>query len=136
MLKEVIEYTDFNGTPQKFTAYFNISKPELMELQVSEKEGFDVKLQRIVDSENLKEMIETFQEILKISYGVKSDDGQRFIKNEEVWKSFEQSPAYEEMFMRLASDAGYAEKFVKAVIPNVDEMIARMKANQPMVAQN
>lgn len=130
MLKEVITYKDWDGNERTRTAYFNISKPELLELEVSEKGGFSKMLQDVIEAQDVKKILETFKKILRLSYGVKSNDGERFVKNDEVWEEFAQSPAYEELYMKLATDADYAQNFINSIVPNIDEIVAKMKANQ------
>ena len=51
------------------------------------------------------------------AYGVKSPDGLRFIKNDEVREEFSQTQAYSELFMKLALDADAASKFVNGIMP-------------------
>lgn len=130
MLKEVIHYTDYDGNERTRTAYFNISKPELLELEASEKGGFDKMLNDVIDAQDVGTLLAIFKRILHLSYGVKSNDGDRFIKNEEVWNEFAQSLAYEELYMKLATDADFAQHFMKGIIPNIDDVLAKVNANR------
>lgn len=132
MIKEVIKYVDFDGNERTTTAYFNINKAELLDLQLSEKEGFDAMIRYIIENNDVSKSVEVFKKILKLSYGVKSADGNRFVKNQEVWEEFEQSLAYEEIFMKLATDANYAEKFIKGVLPDVEGMVSSINQSVPV----
>lgn len=129
MLKETINYTDFDGNDRTRVAYFHISKPELMELEASEKEGFSNILREIVETRDLQGLLSNFKKIIHLAYGVKSPDGDRFIKNEEVWEEFSQSGAYEELYMKLATNADYASHFVNEIIPDINEIIDQIKKN-------
>ena len=117
MLKETIKYTDYEGNEREEDFYFNLNKAELMEMQLSTEGGLDKRIQKIISSQNGKEIIELFKAIILKAYGEKSDDGKRFIKNQEIRDSFEQSEAYSELFMKLATDADAATKFINGVIP-------------------
>lgn len=119
MLKETITYEDFNGNQITEDFYFNLTKAEVMEMEFSEKEGLAKKLNDIIESSDRKQIIETFKEIILSSYGVKSEDGKRFIKNDELRESFAQSNAFSELFMKLSTEADAAAAFVTAVIPSM-----------------
>ncbi len=128
MIKEEIAYTDFNGNPQTRTAYFHLSKVEVVDMQLSVEGGFDQLIKNIGESNSFKDMIDIFKKILEMSYGVKSEDGQRFIKSKELWEEFTQCPAYEELYMKLATDSKAAEEFINNVLPDVKGMVDQMSS--------
>ena len=74
-------------------------------------------LQRIVDSEDGKAIIAEFKNIILSSYGQRSDDGKRFIKNQQLRDEFESSEAYSTLFMELVPNAESAIEFINGVIP-------------------
>ena len=117
MLKKTIEYSDFNGTPRKEDFYFNLSKAEVMEMEMSKKGGLAEEIQRIVAAQDAPAIIQVFKDLLLKSYGVKSPDGRRFIKSQELRDDFEQTEAYSILFMELATDADAAAKFVNGIVP-------------------
>lgn len=117
MITKTITYTDYNGEENTEKFLFNLTKAELMEMQVSKKGGMDKFIERIVEEKDAKNLVGYFKEIILLSYGIKSDDGKRFIKNDEVRDEFVQSPAYSELFMELATDADKAAEFINGVIP-------------------
>lgn len=117
MFKDVIKYEDFNGFAREETVYFNLSKMEAMELFASHPEGYSEYLKSVVDSGNSKLILDTFVDIVKMSYGVKSEDGLRFIKSDDLTEKFTQSPMYDEFMFRLASDENYMKSFVDGTIP-------------------
>lgn len=130
MLKKTITYEDFNGVERKEDFYFNLSKAEIMEMQFGTVGGLDVMLQKIVDAKDVKSIMNTFKMLILKAYGVKSDDGRRFIKSEEIAKEFEQTEAYSILYMELASDDNAAAEFVNGIIPKdvVTEVSNQMKA--------
>lgn len=112
-----ITYTDYEGVERTEKFDFNLTKAELMEMNLSEAGGLDKKLQAIVDSKDPAAIIEVFKMIIIKSYGVKSPDGKRFIKTEEVKNEFLESEAYSELFMLLATDSDEAQKFINGIVP-------------------
>lgn len=134
MLTREISYTDFNGEKVVEKFYFNISKPELVEMEVEHKEGLGQKIQNIIDAKDYKQLIRMFKEIILAAYGQKSDDGKRFIKNDQLREEFVQTAAYHVLFMELAGDASSAAEFLKGVLPKdmtgaIDKAVEEIKVN-------
>ena len=117
MLKKTITYEDFNGVERKEDFYFNLSKAEIMEMQFGTVGGLDVMLKKIIDAKDVKSIMDTFKMLILKAYGIKSDDGRRFIKSEEISKEFEQTEAYSIIYMELATDDNAAAEFVNGIIP-------------------
>ena len=117
MLKKVIKYVDYNGVERTEDCYFNLSKAEIMEMEMSVDGGLVEKLNKIVKSKNGPEIMKTFKELILKAYGVKSDDGRRFIKSKKLSEEFEQTEAYSNLFMELL-DANKAAEFVNGIIPS------------------
>ena len=117
MLKKTITYTDYNGIERTENFYFNLSKAEIMEMEMSTAGGMAETIQKIVDAKDAPAIIRVFKDLVLKSYGVKSDDGRRFIKSKELSDEFSQTEAYSQIFMELATDADEAAKFVNGIIP-------------------
>lgn len=117
MLKKTISYVDYNGNERVEDFYFNLSKAEATEMELSVEGGLTKKLEEIVDSQNNKEIISLFKEIILKSYGEKSEDGKRFIKSKELSEAFSQTEAFSELFMELALDDKAAADFVNGILP-------------------
>lgn len=118
MLKKTITYTDYNGVERTEDFYFNLTKAELMEMELSAAGGLAEKLRRIVNSKDNAIIVNTFKEIILNAYGEKSDDGRRFIKSKEIRDAFSQTEAYSELFIELSTDADAAEMFINKVVPS------------------
>lgn len=118
MYKKTITYTDYNGEKRTETFLFNFSKAELAELQLSTDGGLEVYIKRIVDTKDTKALVKIFKDLLLKSYGVKSDDGRRFIKSDELSTDFSQTEAYSEFFMELATDDKAAAEFINGIMPS------------------
>ena len=117
MIKKTITYTDYDGNNRTEDFYFNLSKPELMEMDFSATGGMEKMIKRIVDAQDTKRIIEVFKDIILKSYGEKSADGKRFIKSKELSEGFSQTEAYSELFMELATNDKAAADFINGVIP-------------------
>jgi hypothetical protein len=117
MLRREITYEDFNGDQVTDVFYFNISKSELVELEVQFDQGFGAMLQKIIDERDNNELVKRFKEIILMAYGKKSEDGRRFIKSDEIREEFTQTAAYDTLFMELATDDKAASVFLKGILP-------------------
>lgn len=117
MLKKTITYTDYNGVERTEDHWFNINQAEALEMEMSENGGLTTLLERIIQEKDSKKIITFFKDFIQRSYGVKSNDGKRFIKNEEVLNEFVQTEAYVKLYMELAFDAKAATEFVNGVLP-------------------
>lgn len=117
MLKKSITYETFNGESVTEDFYFHLTKAELVEMEMSQEGGLAETLKRIIETQDAKEIIREFKNILRRSYGKKSPDGRRFIKNDQLWEEFESSEAYSVLFMDLVTDSDAAAEFVRRVIP-------------------
>lgn len=117
MLKKTITYTDYDGVERKEDFYFNLSKAELIMMESSVVGGMKQRLEKIVQSKDEVSIMETFKDLIHRSYGVKSDDGKRFIKSEELSTEFEQTEAYSVLVMEILSGADAASNFINAILP-------------------
>lgn len=133
MYRTEVEYENFDGEKVKETIYFNLTKAEMLQLQLAYPEGYQAYLQRLVDDGNQKGMIEEFKHLIATAYGERSDDGRRFIKSPEISSAFMASEAYSELFIRLISEEGYAEKFIHAVMPK--DVVAQLQQNTLLPAK-
>lgn len=117
MLKKTIKYTDYNGVERTEDFYFNLNKAEIMEMQLTTVGGLDAYLKKIISAQDMPTLMRIFKDLVLKSYGVKSDDGRRFIKNEKLREEFEQTEAYSILYMELSTDADAAAAFVNGIIP-------------------
>lgn len=121
MLKKTITYTDYDGNNRTEDFFFNLNKAEIAEMELSTTGGMEKMLTQIVNSQDGKRIMEVFKGIILKAYGVKSADGKRFEKSEELSKAFEQTEAYSELFMELVTDADKAAAFINGIVPVVNK---------------
>lgn len=117
LLKKSITFTDFNDQTVTEDHYFHLSKADLVELEVSHQGGLQTWITHIVEAEDAKALIAEFKKLILASYGMKSNDGRRFLKTQELREGFESSPAYEELFIELVTNSDKAAEFVNGIVP-------------------
>lgn len=118
MLKETITYTDFNGKERTEDLYFNLTKTELAKMQLSENDGLDKVLTRMIEDNDRAALVNFFDNFILKAYGVRSEDGRYFKKSPELIEEFTQSAAYDALFMKMATDSSKAAAFVNAILPS------------------
>ena len=125
MLKKTITYIDYNGVERTEDFYFNLSKAEVLELEMGTTGGLTEMINKIVAAQDTPTLIKIFKDLVLRAYGEKSPDGNRFIKSDEIRDAFSQTEAYSNLFMELATDAEAASKFFNGIIPdNVDKPVS------------
>lgn len=120
MLKKTITYKDYNGVERTEDFMFNLTKAEILEMQLTKDGGMDAAIKKIVDAKDAPEIIKVFKDLILKSYGIVSDDGRRFIKSKEISDSFAQTEAFSMLFMELATDTDAASAFVNGIVPAAD----------------
>lgn len=116
MLKKTITYTDFDGNERTETHYFHLTQAEALELEMSASGGLSEHVKRIVEAQDTPTLMKLWKDIIKMAYGVKSPDGKRFEKSEEIFKEFSQTNAYSKLFVELSTNADEAAKFVNGIM--------------------
>lgn len=111
-------YTDFNGNQRTEKFYFNLTTAECVEMMVSKAGGLDVYMERIIESNNMAEIVALVKELLLRAYGEKSPDGREFMKSKEISDRFAATNAYSDIYMELSYDAKKCADFFNRLIPD------------------
>lgn len=131
MLKKDITFTNFNDEEVTQTFFFHLSKADLIRMETSVKGGLGDHLTRIVEGDDDKIIMGEFEKLILSSYGVKSEDGNRFIKTPEQTEEFRQSEAYSDLLMELCTNEGAAISFITGIVPhNLKSDLARIGAKK------
>lgn len=117
MLKKTITYTDYNGTERTEDFYFNLTKAEILEMELSTEGGLQQMIEKIIAAQDMPALSKYFKQIILMSYGEKSPDGKRFIKNEKLREEFSQTEAFSQLYVDLATDDKIAADFINGIIP-------------------
>lgn len=121
MVKKTIQYKDYNGDEVEETLYFHLDEANMIELEVSHKDGLAETMQKIMLAQDNETLYKEFTKILLLSYGKRSEDGKRFIKSQELRDEFRSTGAFPKLVVLLATDAEFAASFVQGIFPT--EMI-------------
>lgn len=117
MYKKTIAFTDYNGINREEDFYFNLNESEVMKLEMRVPGGLTAMMQRIVQKMDAQQIIDTFEELIRRSYGEKSPDGREFCKSPELVEKFMQTEAYNKLFMELCTDSKAAAEFFNNIVP-------------------
>lgn len=117
MIKKRIKYEDFDGVEREEDFYFNLTKTELVKWNYSESGGLEEAVKKIIDTKDAKELLKIYDKIITMSYGVKSPDGKKFVKSEEITNDFKDTNAYDVMFIEYLSHPESFNTFIDGIMP-------------------
>lgn len=132
MFVKTITFTDYNGVQRTEKHYFSLSKSELVKLEGGVTGGFTEMINKMVEAKDNPALMDLFQDIILKSYGVKSADGRRFEKSEQLSREFSQTGAYDELYMELMTHPEKAAEFMNSIIPQ--DLAEQLKEQQPNIA--
>ena len=111
MIVKTITFKDFNDDTVTDDFYFNLTRSEMLMYDASIPGGLAGAMEYIRATRDGKKLIGMFEDLIKRSYGIKSPDGRRFIKSDEVYQEFAQSNAYDELIIEFITDPNKAGEF-------------------------
>lgn len=123
MLKKTMTFTDYDGNERTKDFHFNISKAELLEMNLMTPGGLKAQLEKIVAEKDQQKILQAFKDLVLKSYGEKSEDGMRFVKSKELTEAFTQTEAYSDLYVELATNADAAAAFVNGILPVANQSI-------------
>lgn len=128
MFKKTVEFEDFDGNKQRRDFYFHISKVEFLGMAANGNE-MHKRIQGLIETKDSSGILHEVRELIKMSVGVRSEDGVRFIKDSEAQSSLLDSPAFDELLMEMATDPQALLEFVRQLIPEKmqKQMLDQMK---------
>lgn len=129
MRKETITYTDYNGLERTEDFYFNLTKAEVYEMEMTTNGGLIEMVQQIVKAKDVPAIADIFKTFILKAYGEKSPDGKYFNKLDEngrpLSSRFSQTEAFSILYMMLAQDDKKAAEFFNDVVPKPDKQPAQ-----------
>lgn len=117
MLKKTITYKDYNGATRTRDFYFNLNKLEVVRIEANTAGGLAERLRSVMEAQDTGAILAIIENLIQKSYGVKTPDGEGFMKRREDLEAFMATEAYSELFMELASDANNASEFFNGILP-------------------
>lgn len=141
MIKQMVQWEGFDGKQTTRTVYFNLTRFEIahdMELEVLEQR-FKAFQEDVIGDEKrdmtppeIREMLDIFKVLIKHAYGVRSQDGKRFVKNEEIWNEFVETGAFDAFVWYMFEDPNRADAFMKGIWPKeIQEAAAKVREERP-----
>lgn len=117
MVKQIIEFTDYNGVKRTEEWHFHLNKAEIIELEVSIDGGFTEAIKKMQETEDAREILKTFKEVVRKAVGKKSEDGRTFVKNDEIINEFFQSEAFSEFLVDMLKHPDKCAAFMNDLAP-------------------
>lgn len=115
MLKKEVTYKDFNGNTVTDVLHFYLSEAQLMRLDAQYPDGLEGAIRGMVEREDKAAIFSLFEDLIALSYGVKSEDGKRFVRSDELQNEFLQSLAYDTLLVDIATSEEAAIAFFQGV---------------------
>ena len=144
MFTKTITYNDFDNVERTETAYFNLTKSELLEISMKlpgtllqdvadeEKITDEQRARRVLASLGNQGVTNFIKEIILKAYGKKSIDGRRFEKSEQMSTEFSQTLAFDQLYYELMVDSAKAAEFINNLIP--ESLIANSATSLSVVS--
>jgi hypothetical protein len=117
MYRDHRTYVDFNGVERTEDFYFNLSKAEIADMELSTTGGIKDMVNKILEAKDQAKLVSLFKDLIRMAYGVKSEDGRNFIKNDKVREDYFSTNAYSDLYMELATNDQFASQFFEAILP-------------------
>ena len=116
MVIKEITYTDYDGNERTEKFYFNLRKDEIVKMELGVEGGLTNKINKIIEARDTTKILPIFEDFILKSFGVKSDDGKRFVKKPELAEEFTQTNAYSQMFMEFVTNPDEFAKFINGLV--------------------
>lgn len=125
MHKRSISFHDLDGDLRTQDFYFNLTMPEVTELELDMPGGMSNYWVSMVETKDAKNMLRSFKDLISRAYGERQDDGITFLKEDPLTgrplgRRFLQTGAYTSLFLELLGPTATSNDFVeflKAVLP-------------------
>lgn len=140
MIKLNLKVEDFEGNTQETECCFHLNKMELSELNVkyANDGGLEGHLKKLTDNKDPEAIYEFVKELMILGFGIKSDDGQAFIKSQIVKDTFRYGYILPECMLKIMSDETGKDvfNFIKGMLPkSSQDIIDQNVQNDPRFAQ-
>lgn len=121
MLKKTITYVDYDGNERVEDHFFNLSRAEVVDMEMSIQGGLTAMVKKIIAAQDNVTLYKTFKDMILASYGEKSLDGKRFVKiapdGHRLVDDFIQTEAYSVLLMELVQNSEAASDFFNKIMP-------------------
>lgn len=118
MYTKTITYTDYNGVERTEKFYFNLTTPEVLEMEYGDTVSFTGSIKKMIETDNGGRVLKVIKDLILKAYGEKSLDGKRFVKSEELSKAFSETEAFADLYMELVKDSKKCAEFIDGIMPD------------------
>lgn len=134
MFGHPITYEDFNGNTVTKEFYFHLNKADMLGM-IGEADAMRALIEQATAAKDPKRVIDMYKKLLRAAAGIRSEDGQRFIKTEEAQSHLFDTPALDTLIFDLMTDPAFSVDFVNKLIPPklMQELTARGEQMQKHV---
>lgn len=144
MLKQTVQFTDFDGVNKTKVLYFNLTRVEVIDNLDIQREFQDVQdmiggQTRDLEMHEIRLILNLVKKLMQMSYGVQrqTQDGDlKFTKKDpNIWQDFTETAVYDAFLMGLFEDVEKAGSFLygiwpKELLDNVDVELPGMPVPQ------
>lgn len=118
MLRETVNYRDFDDNERTEELQFNLTRNEVMDLVTSGK-IIIADIERALVAKDGVALYNAFRPLILKAYGQKSDDGRLFRKSAQISEDFENSAVYDQFVVDLMTDSSGSKlyDFVVGILP-------------------
>lgn len=118
-------YKNFNGDEVTGVFRFNLTEAELTKLFLVTEGGLEDYIKKITEEHDNKKLIEIFEQLLDMSYGEKTADGD-FVKSPEILAKFKSKQVYSDLYMEWLTDETKAAEFINGITAGIKRKEAAM----------
>ena len=131
MLVREFTYKDFNNIERKESFCFNLSRADLLEMELGAYGGLDEMMRRLIQEKQPEKIVAMFKNLILTAVGRKSPDGRRFERSQEIRDDFYQTNAYSQLFSELVlNPPKMREWLLQTVEDDVRESILATEAGE------
>lgn len=117
MYTKKITYTNFDGDVVEKEFYFNLTPAEVLEMDLSAEGGLEKRINKIINERDTTKIYPMLKDIVLMSYGERSLDGDRFDKSAAMSEAFSHTNAFSDLMISFFEDINNAIEFMNGVAP-------------------
>ena len=129
MFKKTIKFKSFDGEDREKDFYFHLSNSELALLSAG-ADDMKARVERIMKAKDNLAILHELRNLVSLACGIRSEDGERFIKTPEAQSELLDSPAFDALLFELFVGKNAVEFFSKLVPESQQKQIKELVEQQ------
>lgn len=122
MISKTVKYVDYNGVEKVGTYWFNMSRAELIELEMSGESSWYERIKQLISEQRVREAYVMIEKFIRDSYGVKTPDG-GFDKDPAHLRAFRNSEAYSVLISGFVEHPEEFADFINGIVASVQKTV-------------